>query len=279
MLREVIMASISTEFRAIDALVNFKRTEQALARSGNRLSTGNRLEKSSDDIADFHTSNNDISEIKALRQVRRGNFEGINTIQIADGSLEEGINILTRIAEISTRSASDTLGGDNTPGKQANDVEFQELVAALDQLNNETRFNGTQLFGPTGLAFPVNMDGNSQNMTVTTTPIDSTTHGLAGTDILTTATASVVLTTATAAIESFSRQRGNLGTAQKRLVDNMDFLDRRIGDMQEQQSRLRDTNLADETVAVTQYQLQNQSNVAVISQANLSSEAVFQLLR
>ncbi len=153
------------------------------------------------------------------------------------------------------------------------------MVEALDQINNETRFNGTQLFGPAGLSFSVNMDGNNQNLTISTTPIDSTTQGLAGTDILTTVTASAVLATTTTAIESLSRQRGNLGTFQKRLVDNMDFVDQRIGDMQEQQSKIRDTDLATETVSLTQSQLQSQSNIAVIGQANLSSEAVFQLLR
>ncbi|MDJ0836984.1 MAG: flagellin [Acidobacteriota bacterium] len=276
------MASVATNFRAFDALVQFNRVDEGINKSLSKLSSGVRLEKSADDVVDFNTSDNIRAEIRELRSLRRANFDGTSVIQLADGTLQEATNILTRIIELGMRSATGTLGADNSFSKQANDAEYQDLLAELDQLNERANFNDLQLFG-TGLSYPVNLEpalaaGGSDQVTITTTPFDTTTLGLAGTDLLTTANGDVVLAAAEAAIDNLSRQRGQLGAIQKRLIDNMDTLDIRVANLQEQESRLRDTDIATETVQLTRLQLQSQSNVSVMAQANLTSEAVFQLL-
>ena len=275
------MASISNLFRASDALVEFRRNEFAKQQVSTRLSSGERISRSVEDVVDLNRSEGLRSEISAIRQVKRGNFDAVNSLQIADGTLAEAVNILTRIVELGTRSASDSLGPDNALAKQANDNEYQELIAQLDELNDTVDINGTPLFG-TGLTTTVNLDvdvtGGADQLTITTTPFDAVTLALNGTDLLTTANADIVIANASVAIDSLGRQRGMLGAFEKRLIDNIDALDERMLALQDEESRIRDTDVARETIEMTMADLGIQSNIAVMAQANLTTESVFQLI-
>jgi len=275
------MASISNSFGALDALLEYRRNDLAKQSTSGRLSSGERISRSAEDVVDLKRSESLRSEIGGLRQVKRVNFDAVNTIQIADGTLEEAINVLTRIVELGTRSASDSLGPDNSNAKQANDNEYQELIAQLDQLNDSVDVNGLPLFG-TGLSYPVNLDvdvtGGADQVTITTNPIDQTTLALNGTDLLTTVNADVVIANASAAIDSLGRQRGSLGAVEERLIANIDAVDERMLALQEEESRIRDTDIAEETIALTKADLGLQANIAVLAQANLTTESVFQLI-
>lgn len=276
------MTSVATNFRAFDALVNFQRIERESAQSFDRLSSGERLRKAADDVIDFSTSQGIRSEVQSLRAVKRQNFEGVSVIQVADRNLEEGINILQRIVELGTRSASDTQGADGSNAKIANDDEFQELVTELDFLNENVRFNDTQVFG-TGLSYQLSMNttrgtNSADRVTVATQPIDSTTLGLNALDITTTAGANVAIANAVAAIESLAAQRGSLSVVGSRITENMNYVDQKIGYLLEQESRIRDTDIAQEATTSARLQLETQTNTAAMAQANLTRESVFQLI-
>jgi len=277
------MVAISGQFNSFNALLNLKRSQQGETDTIARLSNGERIQESQEDPRGLELSNNLRSEVRALMQNKRAHFDGITAIQLADDSLEEVTNTLARIAELATQAASETMGGDNSPPKLSLDLEYQELLAQIDDLNNHLKFNDTTLFTSGGASFVVNAtphlgNAGSEEITVTFSSFAVTELGLVGTDLRTLASSDAVLTTVDAAIETISRQRGRLGAVQTRLVTNMDSIDKNIIGVQEQEVNIRETEIARETVNLTRYQILNRSNIAVISQANLNVDQVLGLL-
>lgn len=276
------MVAIAQHFGVSQALTQLKRSEVGLDQTFNRLSSGERLTQSSDDTFDFQISNRLRSDIKAYRELQRGHFESVNFLQIAEGHLEEMNNVLTRVAELATQAASGTTGPDNSNAKIALDAEYQSLLEDITQINDEVRFSNVTVFGSSGTSITVNLTPEvldaTETMQVSTSSISLSSLGLSMTDLTTEATASAVLEQVNIAIEQINRQRGRLGTAAIRIMDNMDYLDQRMINMQGQESMIRDADIADETVALTKYQILNQSNVSVLAQANLQAESVLQLL-
>lgn len=275
------MAAISSQFGAFNALANLHRAESGQNRSLERLSSGSRLTRSVDDPADFATSNEYRSEIKSTRDVRKTVFEGVNTIQLAESALDEGLSLIYRAMELAEASASDALGSDGGPIKAARDLEYQELLNTIDDINDNTRYNDQQLFGAAGISLTVNMDTNAtatSQATIATQPFNVVALNLAGTDITTSANSDVVLSRLRPALLNMTRQMGSLGTVQNRMQRGIEDLNDRIDGFVTQESRIRDMDVAEEAVSLTTFQIQSQSGLAAIAQSNLSSESVLQLL-
>lgn len=276
------MVAIAQYFGASQALTRLKQSEVGLNQAFNRLSSGERLTQSSDDTLDFQISSQLRSDIRTYRQLQRGHFESVNFLQVAEAHLGEINNVLTRVAELATQAASGTSGADGSNAKLALDAEYQSLLEDITQINNEVRFSNVTVFGSSGTSITVHLTADVLDPTETyqvgTSSISVSSLGLAMTDLTTEATASAVLEQVKASIEQVNRQRGRLGTAAIRLMDNMDYIEQRLVNMQDQEGMIRDADVADETVALTKYQILNQSSVSVLAQANLKAESVLQLL-
>lgn len=276
------MASVSANFGAFNALVNLKRAEASQDATAARLSSGERISSTVEEPANFATSNQLRQEVKAMRQVRNANFETASAVELADATLDEVNNMLGRVLELATWSASDVIGADGGDSKLARDTEYQEILATLDQMNDSVLFNDQQLFGATGRTMVTNLDtdlsSGADQITIQTQPFSALAMGLAGTDITTKAGADVVLTQAKTAVANLNRNRGELGVAVNRLERNITSLNNQIDYKIEQESGIRDTSVMDEAVLTARDQILTQSNIAAMSQANLSTQAVFQLL-
>ncbi len=276
------MVAIAQYFGQSQALNRLKQSELGLNQAYNRLSSGERLTQSSDDTLDFQISSQLRSDIRTYRQLQRGHYESVNFLQVAESHLGEINNVLTRVAELATQAASGTSGADGSNAKLALDAEYQSLLEDITQINNEVRFSNVTIFGSSGTTITVHLTAEvldpTETFQVGTSSISLSSLGLAATDLTTEATASAVLEQVTASIELVNRQRGRLGTAAIRLMDNMDYIEQRLVNMQDQEGLIRDADVADETVSLTKYQILNQSNVSVLAQANLKAESVLQLL-
>lgn len=276
------MVAIAQYFGASQALNRLKQSELGLNQAFNRLSSGERLTQSSDDTLDFQISSQLRSDIRTYRELQRGHYEGVSFLQVAEGHLAEINNVLTRVAELATQAASGTSGPDGSNAKLALDAEYQSLLEDITQINDEVRYSNVTIFGSSGTTITVHLTAEvldpAETYQVGTSSISISSLGLAMTDLTTEATASAVLEQVKASIELVNRQRGRLGTAGIRLMDNMDFIEQRLVNMQDQEGMIRDADVAEETVNLTKYQILNQSNVSVLAQANLKAESVLQLL-
>ncbi|MDJ0838342.1 MAG: flagellin [Acidobacteriota bacterium] len=267
------MASILNNIASLKATRNLRLSEIGLNRTINRLSTGERINDAADDAAGLQISSNLRADIRVLNQARRNANDANGRIAIAEGTMEEAVNILTRAAELAEQAASGTT---STAGRTALDQEFQEIKQALNSLHSDTKFDGQQVYSFT---FSTRVgETTTEVINITTVGISSESLSVSG-NLLTSNAASVALTQVTTAIEQISANRGNLGAKSQRLNTTINSLGISVENIQAAESQIRDADVADEVVNLTKFQILNQTGVSALAQANQSTQSVLSLLQ
>ena len=141
------MASvINTNILSINAQRNLTATQNSLATSLQRLSTGLRINSAKDDAAGLAISERFTTQIRGLNQASRNANDGISLAQTAEGALGTSGNILQRIRELAVQSANATNSGSD---RKALNQEVGQLVQELGRIAEQTTFNGSKLLDGT----------------------------------------------------------------------------------------------------------------------------------
>lgn len=158
---------VNTNIMSLNAQRNLNSSQNALATSVQRLSSGMRINSAKDDAAGLAISERMSSQVRGLNQAVRNANDGISLAQTAEGALAEVSNNLQRIRELAVQSANAT---NSASDRAALDAEAQQLVAEIDRVANQTSFNGTSLLDGSfaNAAFQV---GANVNETITVTGI------------------------------------------------------------------------------------------------------------
>ena len=134
--------TINTNVASLNAQRNLGATQNNLAKSMERLSSGLRINSAKDDAAGLAISDRMTSQIRGLNQAVRNANDGISLSQTAEGAMQESTNILQRMRELSVQSANDT----NTAGdRKSLQAEVSQLISELDRIAGTTTFNGQKL--------------------------------------------------------------------------------------------------------------------------------------
>ena len=133
---------INTNIAALNAHTNLKKTDSSLSKSLERLSTGLRINKSADDAAGLSIANVLKSQSIGIGQAIKNANDGISIVQIADGALDEVVNILGTIKAKAIQAAQD---GQTTQSRKAIQADIDKLLAELDDIANTTAFSGQKL--------------------------------------------------------------------------------------------------------------------------------------
>jgi flagellin len=270
---------INTNISSLNAQRNLSNSTEALSRSLERLSSGLRITRASDDAAGLAISERLRAEVRAYEQASRNALDGISLLQVAEGALNEVSGILVRLRELAIQSANGTLGA----GERATiDQEATDLVAEIDRVAAITEFNGTLLLdgsAPT-VDFQVGA-GSTANDVISVTGVDATSTGLGvnALDLTTAANAQTANTAIDAAIDSLSGLRGGFGTAQNRLESTIRSIAVAVENTAAAESRIRDVDVASETAKLTRAQVLQQAGISVLAQANVSAQNALALLR
>src|SRR5256885_2563814 len=168
--------SIRTNISALDAQKNLMGTESDLNKSLTKLSSGFRITKAQDDAAGLAISVNLGAQIRSYNQSVRNGNDALNVIQTADASLSETQNILTRLRELASQSASS--GVSNTErGYIQNEVSG--LVSEIDRIANATEYNGVALINSAAqLTFQVGIRNVASNDQIVVTTASATSPSL-----------------------------------------------------------------------------------------------------
>jgi len=248
------------------------RARQQVEQELSRLSSGVKLQKAADDPSDYALSNHLRADAKMLRMARQNAFDGLSFIQVTEGIMDETTNMLTRAAQLATQAASGTTSAN---GKQAIDEEYQEILAELDRIQQQSEYNDLPIFG-NSIVVQFGDTGN-ESITVTNQTIDATSFALNGTDMTTSANAELVLERVSEAINTLSDRRSILGAQFNRLRNTLDVLDQKILDTTAAESAMRDADIATEVSNLTMFQMQQQSAQAALAQGQVSAERVLRL--
>ena len=270
---------VNTNVASLNAQRNLINTTVGLNRSLERLSSGLRIARASDDAAGLAISEQFRAEIRSLQQAQRNAGDGVSLLQIAEGALNETSGNLVRLRELAIQSANGTLG---TAERTVLNQEFQDLVAEIGRIAEVTEFNGTQVLNSaaTTVTFQVGVNATA-NDTISVSGVDATATGLSinALAVDTVANATAALGTLDTAISNVTSLRGSFGTAQNRLESTIRSLAVSVENTSAAESRIRDVDVASETAILTRNQVLQQAGIAVLAQANVSSQSALSLLR
>ena len=268
-------------------------TNQGLQKDMEKLSSGERINRAGDDASGLAVSEKMRSQIRGLNQASQNAQNGISFIQVTEGYLQETTDIMQRIRELAVQSSNGIYSDEDRMQIQ---VEVSQLVAEVDRIASTAQFNGMNMLTgrfarPTGenavtgsmwFHIGANMDQRTQvyigTMSATALGLknlgDESKLSLAAPD-----DANRAIGTLDEALKKINKQRADLGAYQNRLEKTVVGLDIGAENLQASESRIRDTDMAEEMVDFTKNQVLSQAGTAMLAQANQSSQNVLSLLR
>ncbi|MBI3535277.1 MAG: flagellin FliC [Deltaproteobacteria bacterium] len=272
---------IATNVQALSAQ-RFLNDNVALQnRSLERLSSGSRINHASDDAAGLAISERLRANIRSMKQASRNANDGISLVQVAEGALNEVGNILVRLRELSIQAASDTIGD---PERQFINKEVQHLKAEVDRISNSTEFNGTKLLnghsGDLDIQIGINNNPTEDRLTFDSGNRVSTLEGIGITSVSTTTKqeAQENMSMIDGAIQKLAENRAGLGALQNRLLSTINNLSIYRENLEGANSRIRDTDMAEETSELVKQNILTQANVATLGQANQIPQLALKLI-
>jgi len=262
--------SVVSNVSAINAQANLNVTNLGLQTALARLSSGYRINKSGDDAAGLVVANTYRSENAVLTQGIRNAGDGISTLQIKDGALNNISTLLDRLSTLATQAASSSA----TVDRNVLDDEFQDVIDEIAREANVAGLDASQ-----GFSVFVSSNGTDGIIGGTIAAADTTTLGIAGLSITSASSAQTAVTEITDAIALLGESQSTVGSLQNRLQFAIGLAQSQITNTKAAESRIRDANIAEESANLTKYSILTQSGIAALAQANQQSGAVLSLLR
>jgi flagellin len=283
--------TIGSNIASLQAQRRLSIASDALGTTYERLSSGQRINKASDDaaglaIADALRANQRVASVA----IRNAN-DGISTIAIADSALGEIGNVLSRLAELAEQSAN---GVFSTTQRSALQNEFTALSSEVERIAVTTEFNGVRLLsGNSTLVLQVGFNSGSTSQ-ISYTGVQGTLAALglasANTSALSFSINGVTiaegqsasrlsLDAVNSAISSLASTRGVLGAAESRLRVAINNLSVARENFASAESRIRDVDVASEAAELTRLGILQQAGAAILAQANQQPGLALSLLR
>ena len=262
-----------------------------------KLSSGTKINKAADDASGLAVSEKMRSQIRGLKRANQNVLDGISFLQTTEGYLEETTSIVQRIRELAVQASNGIYAVEDRMQIQ---VEISELIDEVDRIASHAQFNGLNLLTgrfarETGdnvvpasmwLHVGANMDQrerlyvgtmNSQGLGLKTTIGNPETASFIS--LSTPDKANMAIGMIDAALSKINKQRSDLGAYQNRMVHASRGLMIGFENLQSAESRIRDTNMAEEMSSFVRTQILTQSATAMLAQANQKPQLMLQLLR
>jgi flagellin len=284
---------INQNIAAMNSYRNLSVTDGQQAKSLEKLSSGFRINRAADDAAGLAISEGLRSQIGGLKVAARNSQDAISVIQTAEGALTETHSILQRMRDLTVQASNAGANDDNS--QAALQTEANALAKELDRISGKTTFNGVELLdGAYDGTFQVGYATDDTISVAISADIDSNanTTGVAfdaqallvgeddaGATKALDLTATGTLDAIDTAIKAVSTSRANLGAMQNRFEHVVNSVNISIENLSASESRIRDTDMAQEMTAFTRSQILTQAGTAMLAQANQAPQGVLSLLR
>ena len=249
----------------------------ALQKSTEKLSSGYKINRAADDAAGLSISEKMRAQIRGLDKASDNAQDGISLIQVAEGALNETHSILQRMNELATQAANDT---NTSTDRTAIKAEIDQLTSEINRIQSTTQFNTQNLLD--GKFTGKNLQIGSlkgQTIKISISNMNAKTLGVSGLTVDKNSTAGVSMSKIQAAIDKVSTQRSNLGALQNRLEHTINNLDTTSENTSAAESRIRDTDMADEMVRYSKNNILSQAGNSMLAQANQQTQGVLSLLQ
>ena len=247
-----------------------------LASSTEKLSSGYRINRAADDAAGLAISEKMRSQIRGLNQASTNAQDGVSLVQIAEGALNETHDILQRMNELSTQAANDT---NTSTDRAAIQLEMDALVSEINRIQSTTQFNTMNLLDGSFSGKNLQVGSLSgQKIDIAISNMNASSLGVSGLSVSSFSAAGVSMSATQTAINTVSTQRAALGALQNRLEHTIKNLDTTAENTSAAESRIRDTDMAEEMVTYSNTSILAQAGQSMLAQANQANQGVLTLL-
>ncbi|TFH41488.1 MAG: flagellin [Chrysiogenales bacterium] len=280
---------INHNIAAVFSHRTLKFHDWSLTKDIEKLSSGMRINKAGDDASGLAVSEKMRSQIQGLRQAERNTEDGMSMIQTAEGYLEQVHSILQRIRVLAVQAANGIYTHED---RQLIQVEISELVDEVDRIASQAEFNKMKLLTgsfrrlhPTASMWFHMGPNMHQRERVFIETMTTAALGLRNPTVLTFISistpgkANAVIGLADEALRLISKQRADLGAYYNRLEHTAKGLMNAYENVQASESRIRDTDMAEQMSSYVRYQILTQAATSMLAQANAKSQTVLELLR
>ena len=279
---------INTNISSLTAQEASKNTSNSLSSSLEKLSSGLKINKASDDASGLAIADKLRTQATSINQAVDNGNSAVSLLQIADKSMSEQSTILDTIKAKLIQANTDTTSSD---GREAIRKDITKLLTQLDNIADQTNYNGTTLLQASasssaissGLTFQV---GEKSTNTITNGGIQSNTSGLAMTSLaaltsgtLTQTVAAAQQTIVDAAITKLNGYRGDIGSTQNQVESAVRNLMTQSTNVTAAESIIRDVDYAEESANFNKQNIISQAGSYAISQANTVQQNVLKLLQ
>ena len=254
------------------------RIHGKLRQSFAKLSSGSRIPSAAADAAGLAISERLRAQISGLSQASQNAYDGVSVTQTAEGSLGEVSNILGRLKELSVQAGNGTL---SDADRETLQNEADDLISQIDQIAGSSDFNGINLLDGSVSSLSIDVGGGASNSDSLQIALDSITSGSLGLstfDIGPDGDRGAALAALDQSINSVSRFRARLGSAENRLNSSIATVDQQITSLTEADSRIRDVDVASESAELVKLKIQSQAALAVQGQATVQPRTALSLL-
>lgn len=275
---------IQHNIAAINSYRNLSINQSALSKNLEKLSSGYKINRAGDDAAGLAISETMRSQINGLNQAVNNANDAVGLIQTAEGALTETHSMLQRMKTLTTQAANGTYTKTARDNIQA---EINALNKEIGRIATTTEFNGEKPLSPTAvvgktanLTFFIGASADKANaMTVAQQDMTQTALKINTISVKTTTLAFAAMKSVDAAIETVSSYRATLGAAQNRLEHTVNNLKVTSENITSAESRIRDTDMADEITAYTKNNILLQAAQSMLSQSNAMPQGVLSMLQ
>ncbi|UGS33686.1 flagellin N-terminal helical domain-containing protein [Capillimicrobium parvum] len=262
---------INHNVQALNAHRQLSGTSEGMSKAMERLSSGYRINRASDDAAGLGISEKMRGQIRGLAQANRNMQDGISLVQTAEANLDEVHSMLQRMRELAVQYQNGTMSSANQSAIQS---EIYQLASEIDRIGQQAQFNGITFLATAGtVSFQVGAN-DGQVITVATISLGSTLPANYYDVSLGTSISNL-----DAAIESISATRSTFGAVQNRLEHSVNAASAYQENLVAAESRIRDVDMAEQMIEFTKLQVLQQAGTSMLSQANQSTQGVLSLLQ
>ena len=272
--------TVRSNIAALRSINQLNKTQTSLTGSLEKISSGLRIRRASDDAAGLAVSSRMNSDNVSLRQAMRNANDGVSLVQTAEGTLNEIGSILTRMRELSVQASNGTYTASD---RDLINKEFLLMKSEIRRIASNSTFNGISLLaGSTGaITIQVGIDNvGGDKLSIQMSAISASQGALAVSTLGVGSVASSLAAIASidSAINTVNSARAELGATQNRLESALSQASTYSENLSSSYSQIMDLDYASESATMTRYQIMQQAGVAALGQAKAIPQSILSLL-
>ncbi|HDX9579820.1 TPA: flagellin [Bacillus pseudomycoides] len=268
---------INTNVNSMRTQEYMRQTQDKMNTAMNRLSSGKRINSAADDAAGLAIATRMNAKKGGLEMGAKNTQDAMSALRTADSALGSISNILLRMRDLATQSAT---GTNNDEDRKSLNLEYEQLTSEINHIADTTNFNGKTLLKDDSVTMKIQLsDVAADNLEIKSVKGKATDLGVATAKIETEADAVTAMTDMNKAIQTVADYRAAYGSQLNRLDHNLNNVSSQAINMGAAASQIQDADMAKEMSEMTKFKILNEAGISMLSQANQTPQMVSKLLQ